>query len=111
MVGTTEQAEESYGVGSCYQAITSDDTQDWKDLVCAMENCKMCELAIVLQLIVVMFHKSIINPITNANPMFSHLTWDNMFIIYNGFQIFLKNFSSFIIDLLNNVSITIVLLL
>jgi hypothetical protein len=40
------------GVGSCYQA-TSKDTADWEDLVHAVVNCRVCELAIALQFLVV----------------------------------------------------------
>jgi hypothetical protein len=39
---------------------------------CAIVNCRVCELAIPLQLIVVTISKSPINLITNPNPMSSH---------------------------------------
>jgi hypothetical protein len=37
-----------------HQATTSEDTAAWEDLVCAVVNCGVCELAVVLYLIVVM---------------------------------------------------------
>jgi hypothetical protein len=37
-----------------------------------VENCRVCELAIVLQLIVVTICKLLINPIINQNPVYSH---------------------------------------
>jgi hypothetical protein len=36
------------GVGSRYQTTTDEDTADWKDLVRAVVNCRVCELAIAL---------------------------------------------------------------
>jgi hypothetical protein len=35
-------------------------------------NCSVCELALELQLFVITFCKSSINPITNLNPVYSH---------------------------------------
>jgi hypothetical protein len=60
----------SYGVGSRYQAITCEDTADWEDLVRAVGNCRVCELAITLQVLVVTFCKVSVNPITNPNPVY-----------------------------------------
>jgi hypothetical protein len=33
-------------VGICYQGTTGEDTADWEDLVHAVVNCRVCELAI-----------------------------------------------------------------
>jgi hypothetical protein len=38
----------------------------------AVVDCRVCELAVALELIVVTLCKSLINPITNPNPIFSH---------------------------------------
>jgi hypothetical protein len=35
----------SSAVGSRYQATTSEDREDWEDLVRVVVNCKVCELA------------------------------------------------------------------
>jgi hypothetical protein len=59
--------------GSHYQATTDEDT-DWKGLVRAVVNCRVCELTIVLQLLVVTICKWSINPVTNPNPVYSHST-------------------------------------
>jgi hypothetical protein len=56
-----------------HQATTDDDTADWEDLVHVGMNCRVCELGIVLQLLVVTICKCSINPITNPNPVYSHL--------------------------------------
>jgi hypothetical protein len=37
-----------YIVGICHQEMTGEDTADWEDLVHAVVNCKVCELAIAL---------------------------------------------------------------
>jgi hypothetical protein len=34
-----------FAVGSRYQATTDEDIRDWEDLVRALENCRVCELA------------------------------------------------------------------
>jgi hypothetical protein len=66
------EAEEATAFGNRYQATTGEDTADWEDLVRAVVNCRVCEIAITLQLLVVTFRKSSINPITNSNPVYSH---------------------------------------
>jgi hypothetical protein len=38
----------SYDTGSHYRVTTGEDTADWKDLVHAVVNCIVCELAIAL---------------------------------------------------------------
>jgi hypothetical protein len=38
----------------------------------AVVNCRVCELAIALQLLVVTICKCSVNPITNPNPVYSH---------------------------------------
>jgi hypothetical protein len=43
-----------------------------KNLVHAVVNGRLCELAVVLQLSVAVFCKSSINPITNLNRIYSH---------------------------------------
>jgi hypothetical protein len=43
-----------------------------RQLLCAVVNCKLCELAIALPLLVVAFCKCSINPITNPDPSFSY---------------------------------------
>jgi hypothetical protein len=35
-------------VASWYQTTTGEDTADWKELVLAVMNCRVCELAIAL---------------------------------------------------------------
>jgi hypothetical protein len=40
--------------------------------VCAVVNCRVCELTIALYLLVVTTCKCSINPITNPNPVYSH---------------------------------------
>jgi hypothetical protein len=64
-----------YSIGNCYQATTGKDPEG---LVHAVMNCRVCELAIVLQLIVVMVCKHPINLITHPNPVCSHLTHENV---------------------------------
>jgi hypothetical protein len=48
--------------------------QAGKSLVCALLNCRMCELATALQLLVVTscVNECAINPITDLNPVYSH---------------------------------------
>jgi hypothetical protein len=62
-------------VGSHYQAVYSEDIED---LVRAIVNCKEGEVTLVLWLIVVAVCKSPRNPITNPNPISSHLMHDSM---------------------------------
>jgi hypothetical protein len=60
--------------GSRYQATTGEDTaEQTEELVCAVVNYRVCELAIALQFFVVTIWKYSINPITNPNPVCSHL--------------------------------------
>jgi hypothetical protein len=59
-------------VESCYQAMTGEVTTDWKDLVRAVVNCRVCELAIALWLLVVTTCKCSINPIASQNPIDNH---------------------------------------
>jgi hypothetical protein len=47
-------------------------TQLTENLVCAVGNCRVFEIAIVLQVLVVMSCKCPINPLTNTNPIYSH---------------------------------------
>jgi hypothetical protein len=55
--------------------MTGKDTADWKDLVRAIVNCRVCELVIVL-LPVVTICKWSVNQITNPTPICSHpYTW------------------------------------
>jgi hypothetical protein len=67
-----------YGVGSRYQK-TGEDIADWKDLVRAVVNYGMCELAVALDLIVVTVCKSPINPITNRTPSIFTQSRDSMY--------------------------------
>jgi hypothetical protein len=46
--------------------------QQTEDLVRAVMNCKVCELAIASELLVVTICKSPIDPITNPSPVYSH---------------------------------------
>jgi hypothetical protein len=58
--------------GSRYQATTGEYTAHLKDAV----NCRVCELAIALWLLVVTIIKCFINSITNLNPLYRHsYTW------------------------------------
>jgi hypothetical protein len=59
--------------GSRYQT-TSDDTADCEDLALAVVNCRLCKLATALGLLVATIFKSLINPITHLNPIYSHLS-------------------------------------
>jgi hypothetical protein len=47
--------------------------QQTEDFVRAVVNCRVCEKALALQLLVVTFCKSTIYPITNPNPIYGHL--------------------------------------
>jgi hypothetical protein len=53
---------------------TSVKTADWEDLVRSVVNCKVYELAIVLEWHVVTICKCSINPITSPNPVNSRPT-------------------------------------
>jgi hypothetical protein len=76
-----------YVAGSRYQATTGEDMADWKDLIRAVVNCVVCEIAIALYLLVVATGKWLINPITNPNPNFNHLyTWQ-----YYVYSVFIHN--------------------
>jgi hypothetical protein len=57
---------ETSTIGSLYQALTQE------DLVRAGANCRVCELVIVLELLVVVIRRWSINPITNPKPIYSH---------------------------------------
>jgi hypothetical protein len=43
-----------------------------EDLMFAVVICKVCRLAIVLKLFIVMSYKCSINPVNNPNPVSSH---------------------------------------
>jgi hypothetical protein len=58
--------------GIRHQATTGEDTADREDLVSAVVNCRVCELVIVLELLVVTICECSINPIINPNPVCSH---------------------------------------
>jgi hypothetical protein len=63
-------------LGSHYQQQLVKTQQTEKTLYYAVVNCRMCELALALQLHVVMISKCSVNPITNPNPIYSHsYTW------------------------------------
>jgi hypothetical protein len=47
-VGGNMSMEAEDSVGIHHQAMTGEDTADWEDLVLAVGNCRVCELAIVL---------------------------------------------------------------
>jgi hypothetical protein len=47
-------------------------TQQTENTYCVAVNFRVCELVTVLQLPVVTFCKSSINPIPNSNPVYSH---------------------------------------
>jgi hypothetical protein len=71
------EAEESTALG----AVTKQrlvKTADREGLVRSIVDCTVCKLAMSLQLLVVTSFKSPIDPITNPNPVSSHLTRDNM---------------------------------
>jgi hypothetical protein len=56
---------------SRYQGTTtSEDIEDWEDLVCAVVICRVCRLVKVLQLFVVTSYKR--SPIINPNPASNH---------------------------------------
>jgi hypothetical protein len=50
-------------------SMEAEDTADWEDLVHATENCRLCELAIAPQLLVVTICKCSIEPIAIPNPV------------------------------------------
>jgi hypothetical protein len=61
---------------SRYQTTTGEHTADCEDLGRAAVNCRECELAIALYLLIVTICKCSTNPITNPNPVYSHShTW------------------------------------
>jgi hypothetical protein len=60
---------------------TGEDTADWEDLVHAVLNCRVCELVIALQLLVVMIYKCSINPLSIQTPSIVTHTWDNNLIL------------------------------
>jgi hypothetical protein len=56
------------------EAVTSGMVKvaDWEELVHYAMNCRVCDIATALELIVVMSCKVEINPTTNPNPDYSH---------------------------------------
>jgi hypothetical protein len=56
---------------SCYQATTGEDRAGWKDILCAVVNCRVCVLATAIHLLVVTISKCSIHTITNPNPFYS----------------------------------------
>jgi hypothetical protein len=70
--GKNLNTEVEYIVEIRHQATTGEDAAEWEDLVRAVVNCIVCELAIALQLLVVTICKCSINAITNPNPGCSH---------------------------------------
>jgi hypothetical protein len=63
-------------VGIRPQATTDEDTADWEDLLRAVVNYRVFELAIAVELFVATFCKCLITPITNPEPVYSHSrTW------------------------------------
>jgi hypothetical protein len=59
-------------VGTCHQTTTGEDTEGGEDKVRAVVNCRVCELAIALWLLLFTIYKCSGNPITNPNPVYSH---------------------------------------
>jgi hypothetical protein len=59
-------------VGIRHQATTGEDTTDRDDLVRYVVNCRECELAIALELLVYMICNCSVNPITDPNLVYSH---------------------------------------
>jgi hypothetical protein len=77
-----------------HQATTGEDTVDWESLVRAVVNCRVCELAIVLELLVFTICKCSINPITNPNSIYSQtLSRDNIVVDPSGLQVYLPKSS------------------
>jgi hypothetical protein len=65
-------------VGSRYKTTTGEDAADWEDLVRVVVKCRVCELAIALQLLVLTICEFSTDPITNPNPVYSHsYTWQH----------------------------------
>jgi hypothetical protein len=63
-------------VGILHHATTAEDAGDWKDLVHVLMRCRVCELAVVLQLLVVTICECSLNRITDPNPVGSYsYTW------------------------------------
>jgi hypothetical protein len=60
----------SYGVESHYQKAAGEDSRLRR--LSTVVNCRLCELPIALELLVVTICKTSINPITNPNPVISH---------------------------------------
>jgi hypothetical protein len=73
------RSEEIYVIGSHYQVTTGEDTADLEDLMHVIVNCKERELVIALWLPEVMSYMCSVHPITNRNPIYSHLTHDIMY--------------------------------
>jgi hypothetical protein len=71
--------------------MTGEDTADYGALVCAVVNCRVRELAIALYLLVVTICKCSVNPITNPNPVCSHLSCDVYFygLLCDAFSIYI----------------------
>jgi hypothetical protein len=66
-----------------HQATTCEETADWKDLACPLVNCRACELATALQILVVTICKRSVTPITDPNPVYSHsCIWKYYFVNY-----------------------------
>jgi hypothetical protein len=42
------RVREMSAIGSYYQTRTGEDTTDWEDFMCAVVNCRVCELVVVL---------------------------------------------------------------
>jgi hypothetical protein len=66
-------------VGSPCLAVSGEDATHCKGLVCAIVNWWVRELAIEIQLLIVIICKCSTNPITNPNPVYRHsYTWQLM---------------------------------
>jgi hypothetical protein len=57
---------------SRHQATTGEDIADREGFLHDIVNCRLCVLAIALQLLVITFCKDSINPVTNQNPDYNH---------------------------------------
>jgi hypothetical protein len=77
-------------VGSCYQTMTGEDIADWEDLVHAIVNCRVCELAVLQLLVRVVMScvcKCSINPIPTHTLSTVTPTGDNIFD-YNSLSLY-----------------------
>jgi hypothetical protein len=58
--------------------VTTDDTADSEESARVLANCRWCELAIALELLLITNLESPLNPITNPNPLYNQKRRDDI---------------------------------